>query len=370
MITIHAWQWDTDIPVCIPYAGTTAPELDFMPDTGTGQTVTPTLSGNTLTAQCPPQLLKSSRPIQIYARLGNTIDRVGMICIRPRPKPPDYIDTPEAVRTWEELAERITQLEEDQASGGITEETDPTVPGWAKNPTKPPYTAAEVGALPDTTKNLPNPCALTITGAVNAVYDGIAPVTVEIPQGGGSGGGAFTYMRTITTEDATYITVNEDANGNPWRFTEAFVAVTTARQASTSASTYAIGLTDWFASFNGKAFVHNIALNPDAYRMMFHVKVADGMLETHVAENLRVANNIGNAKPYANSETRMGRIGSIGWNSAGAYRFCPVESAFAVAQQVGYPMVIDGKLHTITVGNDGVSATPLASGTIVEVWYR
>lgn len=31
-------------------------------------------------------------------------------------------------------------------------ETDPTVPEWAKNPTKPEYTASEVGALPDTMK--------------------------------------------------------------------------------------------------------------------------------------------------------------------------------------------------------------------------
>ncbi len=31
-------------------------------------------------------------------------------------------------------------------------ETDPTVPDWAKQPTKPEYTAAEVGALPDTTE--------------------------------------------------------------------------------------------------------------------------------------------------------------------------------------------------------------------------
>jgi len=30
-------------------------------------------------------------------------------------------------------------------------ETDPTVPSWAKQPAKPTYTAAEVGALPDTT---------------------------------------------------------------------------------------------------------------------------------------------------------------------------------------------------------------------------
>ena len=33
----------------------------------------------------------------------------------------------------------------------LTEETDPTVPSWAKQATKPSYTAEEVGALPNTT---------------------------------------------------------------------------------------------------------------------------------------------------------------------------------------------------------------------------
>ena len=33
--------------------------------------------------------------------------------------------------------------------GGVVEETDPTVPEWAKEPTKPTYTAAEVGAIAD-----------------------------------------------------------------------------------------------------------------------------------------------------------------------------------------------------------------------------
>ena len=37
------------------------------------------------------------------------------------------------------------------ASGGITTETDPTVPDWAKQPSKPTYTASEVGALPAST---------------------------------------------------------------------------------------------------------------------------------------------------------------------------------------------------------------------------
>lgn len=35
-------------------------------------------------------------------------------------------------------------------SGGIAEETDPTVPAWAKKPEKPSYTANEVGARPST----------------------------------------------------------------------------------------------------------------------------------------------------------------------------------------------------------------------------
>lgn len=35
--------------------------------------------------------------------------------------------------------------------GAISEEQDPTVPAWAKQPTKPTYTASEVGALPSST---------------------------------------------------------------------------------------------------------------------------------------------------------------------------------------------------------------------------
>lgn len=46
---------------------------------------------------------------------------------------------------------KVSELENDK--GYLTEytETDPTVPDWAKEPTKPTYTADEVGALPNTT---------------------------------------------------------------------------------------------------------------------------------------------------------------------------------------------------------------------------
>ena len=48
-------------------------------------------------------------------------------------------------RMAQEEAERAENV---QGSGGIAEETDPTVPEWAKQPNKPSYTAAEVGAEP------------------------------------------------------------------------------------------------------------------------------------------------------------------------------------------------------------------------------
>ena len=116
-----------------------------------------------------------------------------------------------------------------QAPSGVTEETDPTVSEWAKQPTKPSYTANEVGALPVGTKiptktsdltndsgyltqipeeyvtetelgqkgyvieddipeKLPSPGILTFTGAVNDTYDGSTNKTINIPTGGGEGG--------------------------------------------------------------------------------------------------------------------------------------------------------------------------------------
>lgn len=54
---------------------------------------------------------------------------------------------------------------------------------------------------------LPNPNSLTFTGAVTGSYDGSAPLTVNIPQGGGGSGGGYSDYEvlideTITTDEA------------------------------------------------------------------------------------------------------------------------------------------------------------------------
>ena len=64
------------------------------------------------------------------------------------------------------------------------EETDPTVPEWAKQQEKPSYTAEEVEALPNTTTTLPNPYSLTFTGGASGSYDGSEALTINIPSGG------------------------------------------------------------------------------------------------------------------------------------------------------------------------------------------
>ena len=58
--------------------------------------------------------------------------------------------------------------------------------------------------------SLPNPNALTFTGAVTGNYDGSAPVSVEIPSGGGSGGSASLQLLTedTLTEDTATIYVD------------------------------------------------------------------------------------------------------------------------------------------------------------------
>lgn len=47
------------------------------------------------------------------------------------------------------LPTKVSELQND--SGYLTSETDPTVPSWAKQSSKPTYTASEVGALPSST---------------------------------------------------------------------------------------------------------------------------------------------------------------------------------------------------------------------------
>ena len=83
------------------------------------------------------------------------------------------------------------------------------------------FMATTLAQKQDIPTKLPSPNALTFTGAVTGSYDGSAPLTVEIPSGGGSGFDKWECINTFTipadtAEDVTSITFSEDAEGKPF----------------------------------------------------------------------------------------------------------------------------------------------------------
>lgn len=139
----------------------------------------------------PDVLLQTDKDLFAWAFVGtaeNGYTKISKVFkVNRRNKPSDYVFTPPEQTTLGEILERLDDLESIQDPdaiknavedyleknpveapvqsvngktgtveliaedvGAISNETDPTVPAWAKQPTKPTYTAAEVGALPDT----------------------------------------------------------------------------------------------------------------------------------------------------------------------------------------------------------------------------
>ena len=71
-----------------------------------------------------------------------------------------------------------------------------------------------------------SPNALTFTGAVEGSYDGSAPLSVEIPSGGGASGGSSQWkiIRDLTiSENADRVDINKDNDGNTFALHEIHV---------------------------------------------------------------------------------------------------------------------------------------------------
>lgn len=186
-------------------------------------------------ADVPNILLQRSYPITVY-KMNVTEDGKSTVeqyqfPVKQRAKPDDYVYTETEVLNYKDLEERIAKLEEGGTGGGITEETDPTVPDWAKQPNPPSV---------DIPTALPNPHKLTITGAVSAEYDGSKAVSVEIPEGGGGGGSAEWEVinEVVTTEEVTSVRIATDTEGNPFNLLEGEVSISIPAAPSASAGWY------------------------------------------------------------------------------------------------------------------------------------
>ena len=136
----------------------------------------------------PDVLLQTDKGLNAWAFVGTAENGYTKISktfkVNRRNKPADYVFTPPDQTTLAELSGRLDRIEESQSPdaiknavddylkqnpveapvdsvngktgavqltaadvGAIAYETDPTVPGWAKQPQKPAYTANEIGAV-------------------------------------------------------------------------------------------------------------------------------------------------------------------------------------------------------------------------------
>lgn len=182
------WQWDTGRRVKIT-DGDGVKQIHYQ-NKCFGRSVDVDVEDDG-TAIIPDELLQDYHTLTAYAYATDDAGGYTKVqqdfAVYKRAKPADYVFTPVEQITISELVERLDKIEEAQDPeaiknvvddylaqnpveipvqsvngqtgaveltaedvGAIADETDPTVPEWAKQPTKPTYTAAEVGALPDT----------------------------------------------------------------------------------------------------------------------------------------------------------------------------------------------------------------------------
>ena len=90
-----------------------------------------------------------------------------------------------------------------KANSALQSESDPTVPSWAKQSSKPSYTASEVGAVPTTRKI--NGKALSSDVTLDASDVGALPSSTPIP--------TVPTKVSAFTNDAGYLTSHQDITG-------------------------------------------------------------------------------------------------------------------------------------------------------------
>lgn len=144
-------------------------------------------------------------------------------------------ENPDVIEQILKRLDGVTEIPQEQIQEAVEvyllehpiQETDPTVPEWAKQPQKPSYTAEEVGARPNTwtptakdvgalpkdteiptvPEKLPNPNPLTFTGAVTGSYDGSEAVNIDIPISSGGGDEKKVIYNQVLTENVGFVSV-------------------------------------------------------------------------------------------------------------------------------------------------------------------
>lgn len=153
------WQWDTSRKLTVDADCT---QVHFSNKVFGRSIDMPVIDG---VVEIPDFLLQTDKDLTAWAFVGtaeNGYTKISKVFkVNKRNKPADYVFTPPEQTTLEEIKEKLDYLESIQDPDAIKnavdeylannpiqiDEKDPTVPDWAKQTTKPKYTATEVGAV-------------------------------------------------------------------------------------------------------------------------------------------------------------------------------------------------------------------------------
>ena len=161
----------------------------------------------------PNKLLTDKWDIKVYASDGDNTRYYDTIKVIERKKPSDYVYEETEVLTYRKLEKRLSEIETAGFKKDVEEyfESHPVAVSVNGQTGEVVLNADDVGALPNTTiipTTLPNPNALTFTGAVTAEYDGSGAVTVTIPEGSGGSGG-MERIEKLSTDTAVELEPNK-----------------------------------------------------------------------------------------------------------------------------------------------------------------
>lgn len=122
----YYYQWDSEQSVM--FKGVNAgleTDVHFCNiDSEKSFVVSPTVSGDSLTAKVPNKLLQCAKPVIIYLykiddTTGNNTIYSARITVVPRPKPADYVYTETEILKYSQLDERIKALEDGGVPNGV-----------------------------------------------------------------------------------------------------------------------------------------------------------------------------------------------------------------------------------------------------------
>ena len=173
--------------------------------------------------------------------------------------------------------------------------------------------------------------------------------------GGSSGGGSKTWKKVAEiklTSRKNYISVTEDADGNPLSFDEAIVIVATCRLSTSSYDdTYTIApYGGWVENFSQYGFYGFAQSSNVRMAMLKFTLLGGGFLETHIAPQKTIASG------YSTYPGLASEVMPMSWDndtSGSMY-------AITIPKDISSDIVFlneDGKMCGITIGHDSKSDT-------------